>query len=110
MLMTKADLIPKLSEVGYRDIEVTENGFKAVNQFGEPRKFRLDVAGNDKVPFYNVVAIDVSINSDDMVKPVEIRQFIKDIDGNYLYALTVMDLTINKTVQEIQKLERLAQR
>ena len=52
----------------------------------------------------------MSINSDDIVKPVEIREFIKDSDGNYLYAITVMDLTINKTTQEIQKLERLAQR
>lgn len=110
MIMTKVDLIPKLAEVGYRDIDVTDNGFIAINPFGEPRKFRLDISGNDKVPFYNIVAIDVSINSDDIVKPVEIREFIKDSDGNYLYAITVMDLTINKTTQEIQKLERLAQR
>lgn len=107
--MTKTDLIHKLEENGYTEVSVTEYGFTAKNHFGEFRKFRLDIAGNDKVPFYNIVAIDVSINSDDMVKPIEIRQFVKDFDGNYLYAITIMDLTINKTTQEIRKLERLAQ-
>lgn len=110
MNLAKEQLKEKLEEFGYRDVQVMETGFTAKNQFGEFRKFRLDIGGNEKVPFYNIVAVEVPINSDDIVKPVEIRQFIKDNDGNYLYALTIMDLTINKTLQEIQRLERLAQR
>lgn len=110
MPVTKEELKKRMMEFGYRDVQIIEKGFTAINWFGEFRKFRLDIGGNEKVPFFNIVSVEVNINSDDIVKPVEIRQFMKDDDGNYLYAITIMDLTINKTIQEIQKLERLAQR
>lgn len=110
MTLTKEELKEKLYECGYSNVTITDLGFTACNPFGEHRKLRLDIRGNDKVPFYNIVAVEVHTNGDDVVRPVSIRQFIKDEQGEYLYAVNIMDLTINKTPQEIERLERLALR
>lgn len=110
MALTKEELKVKLEEMGYTDVQITELGFTATNQYKEPRTFRLDIRGNDKVPFYNIVAVDIPINGDDVTKPLEIKQLEKDADGNYLHITSILDLTVNKTPQEIEKLERLALR
>lgn len=110
MALTKEELKVKLEEMGYTDVRITELGFTATNQYKEPRTFRLDISGNDKVPFYNIVAVDIPINGDGVTKPLEIKQLEKDADGNYLHITSILDLTVNKTPQEIEKLERLALR